>query len=150
MSELNKLAMIHLYAHGYESEDLVDFSLRLSNPSSVAQQQKLELIRAKFEIAGTAPEGLVDRDWIRRNVLELTDQEIESIEKGKIEYKIRDSEVEGAAEAAAGGGEEGGRDHYSDPYGGMDPGSMYGGGETKEFLGDSFAFINIGFNRFDD
>ena len=43
------------------------------------------MIRAKFEIAGTAPEGLVDRDWIRRNVLELTDQEIESIEKGKIE-----------------------------------------------------------------
>jgi hypothetical protein len=121
VAELNKLAMIHLYSHGYEDEDLIDFSLKLSNPSSVAQQQKLELIRAKFEIAGTAPEGLVDRDWIRRNVLELSDQEIENIEKGKIEDKIRDSEVEGAAEAAAGGGAEAG--------GGEEAGGEEAGGE---------------------
>jgi len=44
LSELNKLAMIHLYCHGYEGEDLMDFTLKLSNPSSIAQQQKLELI----------------------------------------------------------------------------------------------------------
>ncbi|MAE82112.1 MAG: hypothetical protein CMB80_05210, partial [Flammeovirgaceae bacterium] len=69
LSELNKLAIIHLYCHGYEGDDLVDFDLKLSNPSSIAQQQKLELIRARFEIAGTAPEGMVDKKWIRKNVL---------------------------------------------------------------------------------
>ena len=79
MSELNKLAMVHLYCHGYEGEDLADFELRLSNPSSVAQQQKLELIRARFEIAGTAPEGSVDRAWVQKNVLGLTDDEINNI-----------------------------------------------------------------------
>ena len=41
ISELNKLAMVHLYCHGYDGEDLADFELRLSNPSSIAQQQKL-------------------------------------------------------------------------------------------------------------
>ena len=71
LSELNKVAMIHLFSHGYEGEDLMDFELKLSNPSSVAQQQKLELIARKFEIAGTAPEGVVDRQWIRKNVLSL-------------------------------------------------------------------------------
>ena len=65
IAELNKMAMIHLYSHGYEGEDLLDFTLKLSNPSSIAQQQKLELIRSKFEIAGTAPEGVVSRKWIR-------------------------------------------------------------------------------------
>jgi hypothetical protein len=119
VSELNKLAMIHLYCHGYEGDDLIDFDLALSNPSSIAQQQKLELIRTRFEIAGTAPEGVVDRFWIRKNVMGLTDLEIERIEEGREEDKLRDSELEtvgteppagetGGTEEPAGGDEEGG------------------------------------------
>ena len=46
VSELNKIAMIHLYTHGYTEEDLLNFELKLSNPSSIAQQQKLELIQS--------------------------------------------------------------------------------------------------------
>ena len=111
VSELNKIAMIHLYSHGYQNEDLLDFELKLANPSSIAQQQKLELIRSKFEIAGTAPEGMVDRNWIRKNVLELTDEQIEEIEKGKILDKKIDLELEAVqaeteAEGDAGAGEE--------------------------------------------
>jgi len=110
ISELNKLAMIHLFCHGYEGDDLIDFDLKLSNPSSMAQQQKLELIRTRFEIAGTAPEGMVSRDWIRKNVLGLTNEEIKQIEVGKEEDKVRDAELEQAATevAEAGAGEEGG------------------------------------------
>tara|TARA_B100001123_G_scaffold442785_1_gene587208 strand:- start:977 stop:2776 length:1800 start_codon:yes stop_codon:yes gene_type:complete len=113
IAELNKLAMIHLFCHGYEGDDLIDFDLKLSNPSSVAQQQKLELIRARFEIAGTAPEGLVSRDWIRKNVMGLTDNDIKQIEKEKEEDKIRDTELEAAAtggDADAGGADAGGGD----------------------------------------
>ena len=121
LSELNKLAMVHLYAHGYDNDDLLEFTLKLSNPSSIAQQQKLELIRAKFEIAGTAPEGLVSRKWIRKNILELTDQDIESIVQEKIEDKIEDTEVEagGAEEGEAGGDEGGGDDGGGDEGGGL-------------------------------
>ena len=113
ISELNKLAMIHLFCHGYEGDDLIDFDLKLSNPSSVAQQQKLELIRARFEIAGTAPEGLVDRDWLRKNVMGLTDNEINEIEKGREEDKKRDTELETVATETAdtgGGGDDAGGD----------------------------------------
>ena len=112
ISELNKLAMIHLFCHGYEGEDLVDFDLKLSNPSSVAQQQKLELIRARFEIAGAAPEGLVSREWIRRNIMGFTTDEIGNVEKQIEDDKLRDKELENVgAEAPAGGdagGDEGG------------------------------------------
>lgn len=107
IAELNKLAMIHLYCHGFEGEDLADFNLRLTNPSSVAQQQKLQLIQSQFEIAGAAPEGVVDRAWIRRNILGLTSEEVELIKEGRVADKVEDAEVEAAAEAATAGAEAG-------------------------------------------
>jgi hypothetical protein len=95
VSELNKIAMIHLYSHGYTDESILDFELKLCNPSSIAQQQKLELIRTKFEIAGGAPEGFVDREWIRKHILDLNDDEITRIEMGREKDKIREMELEG-------------------------------------------------------
>jgi hypothetical protein len=100
LSELNKIAMIHLYSHGYEGEDLLDFTLKLSNPSTIAQQQKLELISSRFDIAGKAPAGIVDRAWVRKNIMNLTDQEIEEIKDGLKNDKEEDAE--------SGGGEGGG------------------------------------------
>jgi len=95
ISELNKIAMIHLYSHGYTNESILDFELKLCNPSSVAQQQKLELIRTKFEIASQAPEGFVDREWIRKHIIDLNDDEISRIEKGREKDKLREMELEG-------------------------------------------------------
>jgi hypothetical protein len=135
LAELNKLAIIHLYAHGFTDESLLDFDLKLSNPSSIAQQQKLELISTKFDIAGKAPEGIVDRQWIRKNVMGLTNADIEKIEEGREEDKLRDMELEatspeGGEEAAGGdigggeelGGEEAGADSLfagDEPLGGL-------------------------------
>jgi len=112
ISELNKVAMIHLYSHGFSGETLIDFELKLSNPSSIAQQQKLELISTRFDIAGKAPEGLVDRRWIQKNVMHLTDEEIEYIDQGRIQDKLSDADVEAAAEVEeeTGGGEPAGDD----------------------------------------
>ncbi len=110
IAELNKIAMIHLYVHGYDAEDLIDFELKLSNPSSVAQMQKLELISQRFDIAGKVPEGMLDRRWVQKNVLGLTDKVIEEIMEGKKADKIEDAEVEaaGSEEGGEGGGDEGG------------------------------------------
>ncbi len=106
VSELNKMAMIHLYSHGFTDEDILNFTLRLNNPSSVAQLQKLELIKTKFEIAGAAPEGMVDRTWIRKSILGLTDEEIERVIEGKKADKLEDKDVEAAgSDTAASGGE---------------------------------------------
>lgn len=108
ISELNKLAMIHLYSHGFTDEDLLNFHLSLNNPSSVAQLQKLELIKSKFEIAAAAPEGAVDRSWIRKNILGLTDEEIKKVKEGRKLDKIEDAEVEASQPESAGGGGGGG------------------------------------------
>ena len=129
ISEMNKIAMIHLFCHGYEGEELADFELHLSNPSTIAQQQKLELVRARFEIAGTVPEGAVNRAWVQKNVLGLTDEEIEEVRQGRIQDKIDDTEVENAQPPGAeeGGGEDAGG------------GEEAGGGEDAAGGGGLFA-----------
>ena len=98
LSEMNKIAIVHLYCNGYTEEDLVDFTLKLSNPSTIAQQQKLELFKARFEAASSAlgTPGLVDRTWVQKNIMRLTDDEIKSILKGRIKDKLLDLEVEAA------------------------------------------------------
>ncbi len=88
--------MIHLYSHGFDGEDLLDFTLQLSNPSSLAQQQKLELIRTKFEIAGSAPEGMVSKTWILKTVFGFTRDQINQIKKEQVKDKIDDLAVENA------------------------------------------------------
>ncbi|MFA6049800.1 MAG: portal protein [Candidatus Paceibacterota bacterium] len=100
IAELNKMAMIHLYTKGFDGEDLINFELKLSNPSTVAMQQKLEALSTKFEIAGTAKETkLVDEEWIQKRILELTEDEIIKIEGGRRRDKIREVEIEAVAVA---------------------------------------------------
>jgi len=108
ISELNKIAMIHLYSHGYEGEDLLDFTLKLSNPSTIAQQQKLELISSRFDIAGKAPEGIVDRRWVRKNIMGLSDEDIENVKEGRKKDKQEDAELEAQPGPEGAGGLGGG------------------------------------------
>lgn len=96
IAELNKIAIIHLYCNGFSGEDLLDFTLQLSNPSTVAQQQKLELFRSRFEIATSAigAEGLVSKDWIRRNLFNMTSGEIEKLHKQRLADQFENLQVE--------------------------------------------------------
>lgn len=129
VAELNKLAMIHLYCHGFDGEDIIDFTLNLTNPSSTAQQQKLQLIATKFDIAGKAPEGIVDRKWIRKNIIGLTNEELEAVKEGRKDDKLEDAELENikapapAGEASAGEGEADGEEATGDE----DAGGLFSG-----------------------
>ena len=136
IAELNKIAMIHLYCHGFEGDDLIDFTLNLTNPSSTAQQQKLQLIATKFEIAGKAPEGIVDRRWIRKEIMGLTNEEIDAVKEGRISDKKEDAELDaavaamgGGSEGGAGGGETGGGSGEAggEEVGGAEPGGLFSG-----------------------
>jgi hypothetical protein len=119
VSELNKLAIIHLYANGFDSEDLQNFTLRLSNPSTIAQQQKLELWRTKFEIAGSAPEGQVSKEFIRREIWGLNSEQCNEIDEQRLKEKVVDQAIESAKPEEESGSAEGGED-------------LFGGGEEGE------------------
>jgi hypothetical protein len=146
ISELNKLAIIHLYTNGFDSEDLQNFTLRLSNPSTVAQQQKLELWRAKFEIAGSAPEGQMSKEFIRKEIWGLNEDQCKTIDEQRLKEKIVDQTIEAAkpeeedseddtgGEDLFGGEEEGGEAESG--------GEEEGGGEEGEedlFAGDDVS-----------
>lgn len=125
ISELNKLAIIHLYAHGFDQDDLQNFTLRLSNPSTIAQQQKLELWRTKFEIGGSAPEGYVNKDFVRKEIWGLNDDECKQIDKSRLKDKIVDGTIESASAPGEGGDDLGGGDDlFGDAGGG-------GGGDAS-------------------
>ena len=96
LSEMNKIAIVHLYCQGFTDEDLLDFSLKLSNPSTIAQQQKLELFRTRFETAGSALQvpGLVNRTWVQKNILRLSDEEVREVKEGLFKDKLTDLELE--------------------------------------------------------
>jgi hypothetical protein len=82
ISELNKLAILHLYARGFEGEDLMDFQLRLSNPSSVALQQKLDLWKTKIDIIGAVDQietRFLPMEWLYKEIMGFTEDEIKGL-----------------------------------------------------------------------
>lgn len=105
LAELNKIAIIHLYCHGFSDSDLLDFKLKLSNPSTIAQQQKLELFKSRFEASSAALQtpGLVDKTWVQKNILRLTEDEISIIRKGQKRDKMLELEIEATQITAAEG-----------------------------------------------
>ncbi|MFN9909250.1 MAG: portal protein, partial [bacterium] len=77
MSELTKIAIIHLYVQGFTDEDLIDFELSLTNPSIVYEQEKLNLWKEKIGVAESIMNSkMLSQEWIYHNILELSDDEI--------------------------------------------------------------------------
>ena len=72
LSELTKIGIVHLYAQGYTDADLVNFELDLTNPSTIYEQEKIELWGNKTTLAKDMTEnGLVSSEWIYKNIPSL-------------------------------------------------------------------------------
>jgi hypothetical protein len=79
VSELTKIAIVHLYSQGYKDEDLADFSLELTNPSTIYQQEQIELWNSKIQLAREIKDTqILSEDWVYKNVFELSDDDIEA------------------------------------------------------------------------
>jgi hypothetical protein len=103
VSELNKIAMIHLYALGYtDVEDLTDFKLLLTNPSTVNEQMKLELMNTRFTTYTSAIQSVgMDRKTAQRKILRLTDDEIKEINLGVFKDTKFNAELQQIAQEVA-------------------------------------------------
>lgn len=79
IAELQRIAYVHLYMNGYEGDDMFDFELRLNNPSSIAQQQKLELFARRFDIISTAlgiAEGkMFSMQYLLRTIMDMPERD---------------------------------------------------------------------------
>ena len=78
VSELQKIALVHLYTQGFTDSDLVDFELSLTGPSIVFEQEKTELYKSKVELANSiADKKILSTDFVYKNVFNLSDEEME-------------------------------------------------------------------------
>jgi|2_EtaG_2_1085320.scaffolds.fasta_scaffold03115_5 hypothetical protein len=75
ISELEKIAIIHLYTLGYKGEDLISFKFHLYNPSKIAQLQDIEQWKAKIEAADAAATNYFSKRWIAENMLNISEEE---------------------------------------------------------------------------
>ncbi len=101
VTELTKIAIIHLYVQGFTDEDLVDFELSLTNPSVIYEQEKLNLWKEKVGVATQIMESkMLSQDWVYHNILELSEDEIITERKKIIEDVKRMSELTGIEQQA--------------------------------------------------
>ena len=93
VAELNKVAIIHLFLLGFEDE-LSNFTLALTNPSSQADLLKTELWKEKIAlyqqavaaIAGIAP---VSVSWAKKHILGFSDEDIKlDLQQQRIEMAV--------------------------------------------------------------
>ena len=78
VSELNKIALVHLYTQGFEDSDLVDFELSLTGPSIVFEQEKTELYKSKVELANSIlDKKILSTDFIYKNIFNLSEEEMD-------------------------------------------------------------------------
>lgn len=108
VSELEKIAMIHLYILGYRGKDLTSFKLSLNNPSKISELQELEHWRTKFEVAAAATEGYFSKQWVAKNIMGLSEDEfLRNIREMAFDRKL-DASLEALLEPAEMGGDLGG------------------------------------------
>jgi hypothetical protein len=97
VSELTKIAIIHLYVQGFTDEELIDFELEMSSPSVIYEQEKLNLWKEKVGLAkDIADSKFLSRDWIYHNILQIAEDDARE-EQEKV---VKDVEWMGKAEAA--------------------------------------------------
>ena len=98
VSELTKIAVVHLYSQGYTDEDLVNFELNLASPSTMYEQEKIELFGQKVDLASSMiQDKILPTNWIYDNVFNFSDKEKIDIENQIIEdqkQKFRHSQIE--------------------------------------------------------
>ena len=101
ISELHKIAIVHLYAQGYTNAELVDFELTMTSPSTIYEQEKLTLYNTKVDLAGSMLEKKISsRAWIFKNIFNFTVDESAEIEAGiiadqKESFRMKKIEDEG-------------------------------------------------------
>ena len=101
LSELYKIAIIHLYAQGYENEQMTNFELRLTTPSIIYDQERIALMKEKVDLASQIMENkLLPTDWIYDNIFHFSEDEYEEyrnliVQDQKRKFRMQQIETEG-------------------------------------------------------
>jgi hypothetical protein len=111
VSELTKIAIVHLYAQGLDSEDELDFQLELTIPSKIYEQEKVELYTSKIALIQQMQQTkMFSKKWMYDAIMDMTPEEqdeltVDVIDDTKQTFRLTSIETQGvdpAKETGAG------------------------------------------------
>jgi hypothetical protein len=124
ISELYKIALVHLYVQGYDGDALTNFELSLTTPSIIFEQEKVALWKEKVDLAKNIQDSnLMPSDWIYHNIFQFSEDQYDEyrdlvLEDKKRAFRLNQVENEGNDPAKTG-------KSYGTPH---DLASLYGAG----------------------
>ncbi len=127
VSELNKIALVHLYTQGYRDEQLANFEISLTTPSIIYDQEKVALMKEKMDLASQMMDAkLFPSDWIYDNIFHLSEDQYDEYrdlvrEDTKRNFRLSQIEAEGNDPQESG-------KSYGTPH---DLASLYGKGRME-------------------
>jgi hypothetical protein len=101
LSELQKIALVHLYTQGYRDESMVNFELNLTTPSIIYDQERVALMKEKVELASQMMENkIMPSDFIYEHLFHLSEDQYDEyrdliIQDSKRKFRLNQIENEG-------------------------------------------------------
>jgi hypothetical protein len=101
LSELTKIALVHLYTQGFDGEQLTNFELSLTTPSIIYDQERVNLMKEKVELATNIMDtSLLPTEWIYDNLFHFSEDQYDEyrdliIEDKKRKFRLNQIENEG-------------------------------------------------------
>ena len=132
VSELYKIALVHLYTQGYKDEQLANFELSLTTPSIIYDQERVALMKEKMDLAAQMVEtNIFPTDFIYDHLFHLSEDQYDDFrdlirEDAKRKFRITQIEAEGNDPVETG-------QSYGTPH---DLASLYGKGRMYSNPGD--------------
>ena len=113
VSELTKIAIVHLYAQGLDNADDLDFSLELTIPSKIYEQEKVELYTSKVALIQQMQQTkMFSKKWMYDTVMDMVPEEqdeltLQVLEDTKQQFRLTSIETQGVDPAKETGTEGG-------------------------------------------
>jgi len=90
VSELTKIAIVHLAAQGIDDSEMTNFELTLTNASTIYEQEKVNLWSEKVRLATDVKAlNMLSSDWAYHNVFGLSEDEVD-MERAKVVLDLKD------------------------------------------------------------
>jgi hypothetical protein len=145
LSELYKIALVHLYTQGYDGAELTNFELNLTTPSVIYEQEKVALWKEKVDLAKQMQDtNLIPSDYIYHDIFQFSEDQYDEMRDLVLEDKMRAfrlGQVENEGNDPAKSGKSYGTPHdlaslYGKGRSGMDVnGPVPGGYDEKRPIG---------------
>jgi hypothetical protein len=113
ISELTKIAIVHLYSQGINDDRLTDFTLELTVPSRIYEQEQVELYTSKVALIQQMQQTkMFSKEWMYESVMKMAKDEqdemtLQVLDDTKQTFRLTSIETQGTDPAKETGVEGG-------------------------------------------